>query len=117
MKYAKQRLNELYSSKKSSLKDKFSTVGVKLTQQQKVAALKAGEFTVTDEPTSKKDSYYEPAWSAYIKFNAETPNQTDVEGLKVVENELKSKYTAAMDELMLGDNAEALRMIREFENA
>ena len=119
LKYARQRANEIYSTKLNSLNEQFYSPGKTLTSQEKLEALKAGKFTVSDIPVTqrRRDYYGDPSWTNYVVFTDETEATTDAEGLKKAQTDLRTKFNKMMDELMLGDNDEALKLLREFEAA
>jgi len=130
VKYARQRAQEIFNDKKAALKGKFSAPGKTLTLPEKLAALQAGEFTIVEPiPMTVRDSYAgvviyddyrhnnKSALESRIKFNAETAPTYDTKGEEAAHKALKSAYLALTDELMLGDNQEALKLLKAFEAA
>jgi uncharacterized protein YaaR (DUF327 family) len=113
MKYIKQRASEIKSQKLNEIKEKFTDKGVSLTLEQKLQALKDGKFTVTTPPT--ENIKYGILWYSFISFNGEKSGKTDTEGLNKAKAEINQKFTKLMDELMLGDSEEALRLLKAFE--
>lgn len=131
VKYARQRAQEIFNDKKAALKGKFSSPGKTLTLTQKLNALEAGEFTIVEpasaQNTANLSSVYLEVYSAYpyrsnkseleqrIRFNAETAPTYDTKAEDEAHKALKSTYLALTDELMLGDNQEALKLLKAFE--
>jgi len=113
LKYAKQRVDDLYSAKKTALRNKFTIPGVCLTEDEKLEALRKGEYEVT--PAIQ--GYGDRSWHYRIHFPQERPTVVDKVAVDAAEKELKATYRKLMDELMLGDNEQALQLIKEFEAA
>jgi uncharacterized protein YaaR (DUF327 family) len=111
MKYIKQRASEIKSQKLNEIKEKFTDKGVSLTLEQKLQALKDGKFTVTPTDNIK----YGMSWYNFVSFNGEKSGKIDTEGLNKAKAEINQKFTKLMDELMLGDSEEALRLLKAFE--
>ena len=111
LKYARNRAEAIYNEKRAALVKKFTTEGRSLSLQEKVEALSEGRFTVS-QPSRNP---YNLNWYNYILFSDERPTVRDDEGLTKARNELQTKFNKLMDELVLGDNEEALKLLAEFE--
>lgn len=107
LKYAKERAQQLYNTKSRQINEKYTVTP--LTTEEALAALEAGEFTLK-EPSG----YYKNSWYNYVSFNkAPTP---DKKAQDKEQNELKEQYTRLLDELVLGDNQQALELLKAFES-
>lgn len=113
IKYARQRIEQLYAEKRKEIQLKTRTDAVILTAAQKCEALRNGEFIV-DKSALTANCY---SWQYAIRFPAEQPAQIDHEEFKRLSAKLDALYTKTMDELMLGDNEEAAKLIKAFEEA
>jgi len=113
VKYARQRAEQVYADKKSTLRQEFQDKGVMLNIEDRLRAIVDGEFTVTE--TQEHEGAH--SWYYHIKFNAERNPVFDNDGYTAAEKELRTLFIKLTDELMLGDNQEALKLIKEFEAA
>lgn len=111
VKYARQRAESLFADKQKKLEAKYRDPGVTLDINGKLDAIRNGEITI------KKPADYQGAhqWSYQISFNAERPPVFDRDGYDEAIQELKTEFDSLMDELVLGDNAEALKLLKAFE--
>jgi hypothetical protein len=98
VKYARQRAQEIYGDKRKDLEDRHRTNGVQLDIKQRLKAVADCEITI-EEPTAFQGPHQ---WSYQISFEAEA-------------KKLKTSFNALLDELMLGDNQEALKLLKAFE--
>lgn len=110
LKYAKERVLKIYNSKAKEITVKFTTPAVTLTTDQKMSALKKGDFTVKSQALGQSNLWYN-----LIDFG-ETYAKVDTAGRDAALKELNNKFEQLMDELVLGDNETALAMIKEFES-
>jgi hypothetical protein len=110
MKYARQRAEEIKTKKLQDISTKYTTPAVTLTTEQRIKALKAGEYTIDNKQINS--GYY---WYNAIKFNGDTPRTIDTEKAAKEHAKVKETFTKLMDELILGDNEEALRLLVAFE--
>lgn len=114
IKYARQRLEKIFSEKRKSIESACTVEANTLSYQGRLDALKAGRFTVV-----KHDYAYQAGYAdridQYIKFTDETPKNFDKVSYDKAIKTLTDKYEKALDELILGDNQEALEMIKQFE--
>lgn len=121
IKYAKNRAEAILSIKMRDIQDKFHAKTVLLSNEQKVQALRDGKFTILEEAPLKYSASggyayrSEKNWYNMVQFTDET--SFDSEGLQTAQKELKEKFTKLMDELMLGDNEEALKLLADFERS
>lgn len=103
LKYARERANQIYTEKLS----KIRKAPKGFTLQEKIKALRKGEFTVDQELAG-----YHRLENAII-FTKEP--KADVEKVKREVEELDNQYNTILDELILGDNEQALLLLRAFE--
>lgn len=109
MKHARQRASEIRDQRISAIKNKHVTPAVELSEDEKREALVAGEFTVTS------GGY---RWYEGVRFDAMRPAVTvDKEGMEAATKAVKRAFKELEDELILGDNDAALRLLKEFAEA
>lgn len=105
LKYARNRAEELLKAKESAITKKYTTEAISLSNDEKIEAILTGSFEV-----NKGDGW----WYNRINFS-ETPRKIDTDKRNLEVNKLRAHFTKIMDELVLGDNIEALKMLQEFE--
>lgn len=105
-KYARQRAEEIYKTKDAALQKKHRVVGNTLSNDQKIAALEANEFTINPDLSTY--------WYYRIVFNGETKSYFDQVAYDAEAKPLKAQYHAVLDEIILGDNEKAIALLREF---
>lgn len=110
LKYARERANKIFKEKEVALTNKYTTPAKTLTTDQKLEALKAGDFKIVK---STKGSYNRMWWND-VDFG-ETFAVIDVEKRDPELAELRKKFEALTDELVLGDNETALQLLKDFE--
>ena len=110
MKFAKERLNKIFREKSQAMATQFKAREVTLTPKQKLEALKGGDV-VFRKASDMGSGYY---ISDFLSFSAEAGNETiKVEKEKALA-ELTAEYDRVLDELMLGDEEEALELLKAF---
>jgi len=105
MKYARERAGAIFRRKKEKLSEAYSATD-KLSNDERVAALVAGRFTVNN------NSY---RWYDRIVFEKPAEAMTYEEYTTRLAT-LTARYDAIIDELVLGDNAAALDLLRAFDS-
>lgn len=108
LKYARARADAILSKRTKAIREKWASKEKRLTSAEKLAALKAGEFTIKKH-TSEVDRY----WWDYVIFTKEI--DTDMVGMNTELATLHDEFTKLMDELMLGDQEAALKALKAFE--
>jgi len=111
IKYARQRAEAIFSDKSKALEIKHNTKGVSLTIKERLDALMDGDFSIK-EPSDYQGAHQ---WHYQVVFDAEKPAVFDRDSYEKDHKELKTAFNALMDELMLGDNQEALKLLKAFE--
>lgn len=113
LKYVKLRAEAIYNDKKKALREEHTTEAKLITNEEKLNAILTGDFTIMDKP---RGSFYRPSWWQYVNFHGEVigglNNDTYTPAAKILED----KFTQLMDELVLGDNRQALELLKAFEN-
>ena len=109
LKYARQRAEKIYVQKRQEIENAYTDEAVTLSTLEKVEAIKAGRIEVSD--TGRSGHY----WAYDIKFLDERPRVLHQEHAQPELDTLKKNYAKLMDELMLGDNEEALALLKAFE--
>jgi len=110
IKYARERAASILKQKIVEARDKFTTPAKTLNTEEKLEALKAGKFTINAPVTGRSMWWYNA-----VDFG-ETFATTDTDKLKVETDKLNSTFERLMDELILGDKEQVLKMLKEFEN-
>ena len=114
MKYAKQRATSIYQGKRKEIIRKFTKEGGSKSNKEMVALVKSGKVKVRANidfrsyRCTELENIFD--FSKYIYGPITDPrseSETEV---------LKGKYDRLMDELVLGDNAKALELLRYFES-
>ena len=103
LKYARERIDAVVSEKTSALNSRYRAG---LTEEQKIAALKKGEFSINKKATSLKD--------AIVYTNA--PAEMTREEYQAEYDAIRARATAIKDELVLGDHGVALQLIQQFRS-
>ena len=111
VKYARQRAEAIYQDKVKALEAKYTTKGVSLTSKERLNALVDGDFEVK-EPADYQSAHQ---WYHQVVFTAEKPGVFDRDSYNKDVADLKVKLTKLTDELVLGDNQEALKLLKAFE--
>lgn len=112
LRYARQRADSLYQDKIKTISAKYTTAAVRFNADEILAALKTGNFIIK-EPTAR--GAYIGYLRDYIEFPGETRETKNIEAINKELGALKATFTALMDELILGDNEAALKMLKAFE--
>jgi hypothetical protein len=99
IKYVKEKLAQILKDKVSAIADRYEVK--RMTVEEKLSALKAGEFLIK-EPSA---SYYRDNWSSWVVFN-EPKVATKARDAEI--ELVNRRYTEVMDEIMLGEDAAAL---------
>ena len=109
-KYARERVEQIFKSASDDLRKKHTTQAVRLTEKQKIAALKKGEFKVLN--TARNRCGY---LSEFVSFDAEKEKTVSIE-LNPALKKLENKKNAVLDKIMLAESEEALKAIEKFQS-
>ena len=107
IKYLRQRADVIMSEKIRAVTETFTTPAVELTLEEKLQAIKDGQYRVTGD----KNHY----WAYAIRFDREAPRKVDQKGIDRARAQIAEQYRALLDELILGDNVTALELLKAFE--
>lgn len=109
VKYVKQRIDDIYNTKRAAIKSKYIWVKKERTLEEKVALIQSGEFTIQSESAP----YAKYAMDIRINFGDESnPNlKQEAEAYE----KLRSARTKLLDELILGDSEAMLSALINFE--
>lgn len=111
--YATQRADSILQQKKYELERKYTTPSKSLTDDQKAVAMAEGRFTV--DLANVGYGRYSCGWANAVSFPEEYGSKFDAEAFRAEYKPFLDAYNKLLDELMLGDNAKALELLREFE--
>ena len=112
-KYALERIENHYHKRVDEIRREHTTAGKRLTDIEKIQALKEGKYTVED-PSADLPQHLRNKYYHYIVFTDDVPMTHDAEKIRELTDELKEKYDVVRDEIMLGNEKAALNLIREF---
>lgn len=112
LKYVRQRAESIYSLRCKNLTNKFTQQSLTLKPEEIIEALQNGKFVLKTEIQTRYNSGY---LRDYITFPDECPQIIDLDGLAVPQKTLKDEYQKLLDELILGDNEQALALLKAFE--
>jgi hypothetical protein len=107
LKYARTRAEAILSKRTKAIREKWKAKEKRFTEAEKLAALKAGDFTI--RKTTGHRHYLED----YVVFTKEVA--VDTAGMDADLAALNAEFTKLMDELMLGDQEVALKALKAFE--
>ena len=118
VKYARQRAQEIYNTKKAEIEKEYNRQPKQMTVLEKVAALREGRFEIVEPTAMPYDlyTYRSVGVDMYIRYTAvKDQPKPDLKEMNERLAKLKSAYLSLTDELMLGDNQEALKLLKAFE--
>lgn len=109
IKYVRQRIEEIYNTKRASIKSKYIWVRPVRTLEEKLEAIKSGNYTVKDNVAD----YAKYLLDARVLFgDEENPNlKAEAEAY----DKLRNNKTDLLDNLILGDSETMLAALVEFE--
>lgn len=108
LKYARERASSIRKRREEVLKDKHTTPSIKLSTDDKLKALKAGAFKVSKATPAS-------LWYNSVTFTDEVVGGLNQKAFDAEKAALDVAYNRLIDELVLGDHEEALRLLRAFE--
>ena len=110
IRYVSKRANEILSQKQKDIREKHTTKAVQIDVKDKLKALETGTFTINKTPLDK--GY---GWQSCIVFPGEVLGDTDREAITKDTQKLQEIFNKLMDELILGDNEVAMKLLKELE--
>jgi len=111
LKYAKGRANDIYRERNDAITKKYKAKCKTISEKDKLKALLKGEVSIKPY---KEGAYYQNAWYNYVVFHDEV--EFDFASCKKEEEALKNEYQKILDQLVLGDSEEALRLLEQFRS-
>lgn len=111
LKYARDRATKILARRTETLKASFTVPAVKLSCLERLEALKAGKFKVD----TKKAGDNRVWWHSGVTFTAERAEKFDKKRHDAALAALNADYEKLIDELVLGDNEQALALLKAFE--
>lgn len=110
LKYARSRAEAAFNRLKTKLRDDYTVPAVTLNNEDRRKALNSRKFKVRPAVLNR-------GWEItdYIEFTEESAGSFDKDGHDVALKQLKAQYEDLMDQLILGDHQEALKLLRAFE--
>lgn len=112
IKYARERAAAIHKRRSADLQAEHTIAPVTMTVDEKLKAIKSGAFSIV--PPKDRQSGYNSGWSTHVIFRDEVKG-----GLSPSFGKAKAKLDAAFtklnDELVLGDNEMALKLLEAFD--
>ena len=105
-KYARERAKDIFNDKMAELSKKYTAKP--FTTDEAIEALLAGKFKIVEVPKN-----YSNQWYNRVSFD-DAP-KVDTEAHMEERRALQEKYRRLLDELVLGDNQEALKLLKAFK--
>lgn len=113
LKYARERASTIYKKRVSDLRTAHTVEAKTLTNDEKLKALKAGRFSVPRKASSTHLSW----WHNDITFTDEVKGGLNSDTFDPAKAKIDTAYEKLIDELVLGDNEQALALLKAFEAA
>lgn len=118
--YIVSRVSKITLQKDIELRDKLvvRTPGVQLSASQKYDAIKKGEYKLKPKSTALNRgciSRFGLEVDNVFVFPAESEEKTDSKAYEKAAKKLYAAKRALVDEVMVGDNEQALKLLRAFE--
>jgi hypothetical protein len=111
IKYARERAERIFNDRRKVITEKHTTVAVTLSLAARMEALRCHRFEVK---TPNRNSYY---LNDFVKFDDEIEQSTNQKAIDKDVKKLTATYDALIDQLVLGDAEDALRMLKDFEGS
>jgi len=109
--YALDRVSAIAKTKVCAIEHKYTTPEVRMTPEERLAALKKGAFKI--RPGLREVRAYNSLGDVFV-FDAEKRQSQDEKRIATETQKIRDEETRIKDLLMLGDAAEALELINEF---
>ena len=109
--YALDRVTAIANSKISAIKAKHTTPGTLLNSEQRLAALKKGEFKLKPGLTQVRG--YDEIRDVFT-FPGDKAGSEDTKRIEAETDKVQAEATRIKDQLMLGDSQQALDLIDNF---
>jgi len=116
LKYARERAKKLYDKRVKDLTAAHTTEAVPMSDDDKLKALKAGAFRIVPAK-DRPENGWRSSWANNVIFPGEVKGGLNTKTFAPAKDQLDKDYTALLDELVLGDNEQALALLRAFEAA
>lgn len=115
--YIVSRVEQITRVKDNELKQKLvvKTPGVTLTPEQEYDAIKRGEYKLKPKHRAMKKGGRWPNVRDWFEFPCECPPKEDRKAYEKASKKLHAEKQALIDEVMVGDNEQALKLLRAFE--
>lgn len=114
IKYARERANAIYTRKQNDLRKLYTTEAKLLSTDEKLKALKAGAFTIVPQK-DRNDSGFRRSWDNFVLFTDEIKGGLNTDAFEKAKAKLDADFTRINDELVLGDNEQALKLLEAFD--
>lgn len=112
-KYALERVQGIYAQKVEEIENKYTTPDVTLTKEERCKLLKSGTIKV------KKGITRIDTWSDVMDVfdfsKHESEGERDNKKIDTEVTKLRIEYNKVRDEIVLGDEEEALKLIQAFD--
>jgi len=109
--YAASRVINIKTAKIEAIKLKYTTPAILLSPEEKAKAFRAKKYKVLSDVT-KITSYTDV--TDIVQFTDEKPEKKDSKKIEAETSAVVAEASKIVDELMLGDATEALKLIQAF---
>lgn len=111
-KYAQNRVSAIYARRQRDLRKSMITPAIKISPSERADAIRAGKVKL--RPGIKRIGNYDDVIDVLV-FDGERDEKVDEAKLTKALSELETEFNNVMDELMLGDAEEAIKLIKAFD--
>jgi hypothetical protein len=112
IRYSRERAKAIFERRERQLREAHTVEPKLLTTEQKLKSLKAGQFSVSRTPYG---GTYNPSWYQFVVFPDEIKGGLNQPAFDKAKAALDAAYTKLNDELVLGDNELALKLLADFD--
>lgn len=116
IRYAMDRVKELEKAQLDKIKEKHTTPGKEASSKELFAAMRAGKLPLRSDVCPSNFNEYTELRYIYDMHALNTPDKFDQKAYDKEAKPIIKAANTAKDFIMLGDEVEALRCIREFED-
>lgn len=111
-KYALERVSSINKRLMSELRNKHTTPAIKVSGKEQLKLIKQGKVKFNKSITEV--GYYTKVEQLYDFSKFKSPEKLDEKKYKPESDKLRVKYDQVRDEIVLGDEEQALKLIQAF---
>lgn len=111
-KYARERVGVICAKKERELRKKHTTESVRLSRHERFKAFKNGDYTIKKGVSQEITSYTDVM--DIVDFKGEKKEKVNETALQKDLASVREQANNIVDQIMLGDAEEAMKLIEEF---